>query len=458
MLQKHVEALASLKVEELLDDSHSVVEEAAELGCVNSNDNDANIRVCECGNVLIQDAIYCRKCGRRWQSTEGPVSKEREMVVALACMHHEIEGEVQKANAELKTMLEAREAENEKSSGPWAAKAMAAQTELTSLQNKRTLVEAKLLMARVNEARSQTMATALEEQACICSCAQELLAVRKLLERTQGLCAESTLKFKRAAMEAYSLSDTLNKVQGTLRKGAEDIQKYGFKEEHGGGTGENVATNAVHGGAAVCLKVMNDARQQAIFSRLYGTHEDTSARARREERRARLLRDSFHSVYQLEAPATATQAVEPGVLVRGLSGRPAPIETDSTPPQGRTDSDGSFLTVSRVSPHARPASPSQRQEPARSAPAAAPRRGSNTVTTPRVGAAPRGSNTGVGATTPRATPQVRRAGSGGQTPTALPPVPVGKVPGARGSGLSPRPSPGSCGSGQLELGITPATR
>merc|ERR1712139_276169 len=102
MLQKHIEHLANLKAEEMLDDSHNVIAEAEELGCTIRSIDSTTTRVCECGNVLMGDAIYCRKCGKLWESTELPVSKERETVVALACMQQELDEEVQKANAELK--------------------------------------------------------------------------------------------------------------------------------------------------------------------------------------------------------------------------------------------------------------------------------------------------------------------------------------------------------------------
>jgi len=175
-----------------------------------------------------------------------------------------------------------------------------------------------MLAAEVKVAHNHTITTCLDEKPCTCSCAQELMAVRKLLERTQGLCTESTVKFRRAAMDAYTLSGALNTVQASLNKGTDALEKA---QQHadsssderrledctGGSGGSGSSAAFAHGkrvnvaisaeSVAICLKAMNTARQQTVFSRLHGGEEDDAAQARRKARRERLLKDTFTAVY-----------------------------------------------------------------------------------------------------------------------------------------------------------------
>jgi len=363
------------------------------------------------------------------------------------------EEEIRKANVQLKAKLESQGDGND---SHWAAETMTAQSHLNSLQNKKALLEAKLLVARVNESRSQHLAIGLDEN-CTCSCAQELYAVRKLLERTQGLCAESTIKLKHAAMEAYSLSDALNKVQGTLREGAENLEKSSLNGEHGGGTGEagHAATSSTSGGTASCLKYMHEASQHAVYSRLHGSCEDPSQRNRREARRARLLQDSHKFVYLL-TPST------PSMVVAGSGSAAATTRSQPCAPSKQSEPEGPFLTVQKMNQNqtgasVSSASPSQqgRLPPARGAEqklAASNSRSSNSVATPRAAA------------TPRASQVSRQSNIGGHV---LPPVANVGIPAQRpASQANKRASTGASvphprhipnGRGQVELGISPTT-
>eukprot|EP00931_Biecheleriopsis_adriatica_P017658 TRINITY_DN12581_c0_g1_i7.p1 TRINITY_DN12581_c0_g1~~TRINITY_DN12581_c0_g1_i7.p1 ORF type:complete len:1004 (+),score=250.22 TRINITY_DN12581_c0_g1_i7:63-3074(+) len=116
LLSEHAAHLFRRPPEEAADDVADLVDYADNLGCPTLKTHSKKVRACRCGNVLVEDAIFCRKCGTEWHD-EAYFSQDSEDVIALATTISTLEAKLK----EVETTLNARAREFEGQPSPRGA-------------------------------------------------------------------------------------------------------------------------------------------------------------------------------------------------------------------------------------------------------------------------------------------------------------------------------------------------
>lgn len=180
-----LEGLARLQAQELLESAERLAGRATNLGCGGG----------------------------------APPARDLQSVEVLEPQLRDVEARLDQVAARLKGSLGAAgsgDAGAAKQDAKIVSEIMEAQQEVSALQHERTRVDALLLVAKLQEARSAEGAEAEAEAAegQEGSSSKELAAMRQLLDRTRELCTEATAKLLSTAEENVRLTATLSKVQG----------------------------------------------------------------------------------------------------------------------------------------------------------------------------------------------------------------------------------------------------
>eukprot|EP00931_Biecheleriopsis_adriatica_P017660 TRINITY_DN12581_c0_g1_i9.p1 TRINITY_DN12581_c0_g1~~TRINITY_DN12581_c0_g1_i9.p1 ORF type:complete len:1177 (+),score=222.87 TRINITY_DN12581_c0_g1_i9:63-3593(+) len=115
LLSEHAAQSFRRSAEEAVDDVDDLVDYADNLLCPGLKTYSKKVRACRCGNVLVEDAIFCRKCGTEWDE-EADFQQDEDvdiLVMAIQTLEEQMK--------EVEATLSARARENEVHSTPHGA-------------------------------------------------------------------------------------------------------------------------------------------------------------------------------------------------------------------------------------------------------------------------------------------------------------------------------------------------
>eukprot|EP00931_Biecheleriopsis_adriatica_P017652 TRINITY_DN12581_c0_g1_i1.p1 TRINITY_DN12581_c0_g1~~TRINITY_DN12581_c0_g1_i1.p1 ORF type:complete len:998 (+),score=193.15 TRINITY_DN12581_c0_g1_i1:63-3056(+) len=100
LLSEHAAQSFRRSAEEAVDDVDDLVDYADNLLCPGLKTYSKKVRACRCGNVLVEDAIFCRKCGTEWHE-EDYSQQDSVDVIDLAATVSTLEDQLKEAEATL---------------------------------------------------------------------------------------------------------------------------------------------------------------------------------------------------------------------------------------------------------------------------------------------------------------------------------------------------------------------
>mmetsp|Transcript_77921 Transcript_77921/g.167180 ORF Transcript_77921/g.167180 Transcript_77921/m.167180 type:complete len:1036 (-) Transcript_77921:28-3135(-) len=331
MLDKHLQSAASREVEDSIDVAEEFSEYAAALGVgvPSMRKREAlEARTCSCGNVLMDDSMFCRKCGAEWtdesQKTQsGTVatistkigdldqalssavdnlnrlrtamanfdslkSQERGEQSGLPLMadgtgenHGGAGGGAGAGTGEAGCVVAANGASE--GAGAWMVKLMTAEEEVAHLQREKLCAEAQMLIERSKDAFRSAAAYDVFQtpgETCTCQCAEELDILRQLFNKLKTLCTQLVTKLQAAVVLNSKLSGTLASVQKTLDATASAM---------GTSAAELAGSGDLQSKIARSLRGIKEAKHRCVYHRLY---EDAANRDERRRRRMALLEET----------------------------------------------------------------------------------------------------------------------------------------------------------------------
>ncbi|CAE7558495.1 unnamed protein product [Symbiodinium natans] len=363
LLRAHCSQLSTLSAQQMEEAAQDLSQQAQSLGC--SPRSVEKVRVCQCGNVLMQDAQFCRKCGVRWEGGTPPASPSSQAAaVQISNLNSQIRDVEQALCEATREMGEGREAfRTESVAGisqsishilrpvtvedlPVEPEVQKQQMEtarlrkeLDGLKQSKLLAEARLLSQRCEELSKQgSFPVDLDEamlaedpimqiHACDgvnCKYRKELEAAQAMIQALRGLGSQMADKLQVATGEHLQMSMALTTMQGSLEAAVQAVER----DVHDVEQGEQVDLQRTLGKVS---KSLQESKRRSVFWRLYQnrssskrSHRQTEARGRRVD----LLQRTYEQLYKVEGPRSPVELI----MAKPLSAGPLRVDSVTPPP------------------------------------------------------------------------------------------------------------------------------
>lgn len=362
LLRAHAAQLSTLPAQQLEESAEELSQQAQNLGC--SPSLVEKVRVCQCGNVLMQDAHFCRKCGGKWEGGAPPVSASSQttaaQIVGLDSQIHELEQALGETTRELgesrgieafrtesvggisqsishllrpKTFTTVEDLPAEPEVQKQRVETLRLRKDLDDLKQSKLQAEARLLSQRVEElSRMGSLPPDLGEEPLVhhdlvtgdpvihgcdgvnCKYRREAEAAKEMIKALRALAAQLAEKLKLATGEHMQMSMALTTMQGSLEAAVQEVERDVREVE----LGQEVDLQQTLGRVSTSLQ---ETKRRSVFWRLYQnrgrgrSHRQTSSTSAtqtdgRQDRDARdgrirrldLLQQTYEQLYKVHRP------------------------------------------------------------------------------------------------------------------------------------------------------------
>jgi len=438
LLRAHAAQLSTLPAQQLEESAEELSQQAQHLGC--SPSLVEKVRVCQCGNVLMQDAHFCRKCGGKWEGGAPPVSASSQttaaQIVGLDSQIHELEQALGETTRELgesrgveafraesvsgisqsishllrpKSVMTVEDLQPEPEGQKQRVETLRLRKELDDLKQSKLQAEARLLSQRVEElSRTGSLPLDLGQEALVhndlvtgepvihscdgvnCKYRREAEAAKEMIKALRALAAQLAEKLKLATGEHMQMSMALTTMQGSLEAAVQEVERDVREVE----LGQEVDLQQTLGRVSTSLQ---ETKRRSVFWRLYqnrgkgrshrqmsgNSTSQTDGRQDRDvrdgrSRRLDLLQQTYEELYKVHRP------FQLGGIPLQIGG-PTPIvvrekvESVTPPPPMPALPERSFLRHTEARRSTLPAVTPRVEKPAEKVPAVAEKKGASLI-------------------------------------------------------------------------------
>ncbi|CAJ1380890.1 unnamed protein product [Effrenium voratum] len=282
------------------------------------------VRVCNCGNILMEDALFCRKCGGRWRGTEakaelaGDITELQDQILqAEKVLRDSVEPKLPVAAERMSTASFIL-----RPNGGWtdtgsnedemeleqSIKLMQLRKNVEELKSQKLQAEARLLTQRCGDlATAEVMDLTPSEtdeeifgserpetvplygcDGVNCEYRRRLKAQGALIAALRGLCSQLGEKLQEATGEHLEMSLALSAMQGSLEGAVEAVESCKKQPK------EDLNRTLTQLSAS-----LQESKRRSVFWRLY----QNSSRRRRPgaDKRLELLKKTYEHLYKIDA-------------------------------------------------------------------------------------------------------------------------------------------------------------
>ncbi|CAJ1365657.1 unnamed protein product [Effrenium voratum] len=282
------------------------------------------VRVCNCGNLLMEDALFCRKCGGRWRGTEakaelaGDITELQDQILqAEKVLRDSVEPKLPVAAERMSTASFIL-----RPNGGWtdtgsnedemeleqSIKLMQLRKNVEELKSQKLQAEARLLTQRCGDlATAEVMDLTPSEtdeeifgserpdtvplygcDGVNCEYRRRLKAQGALIGALRGLCSQLGEKLQEATGEHLEMSLALSAMQGSLEGAVEAVESCKKQPK------EDLNRTLTQLSAS-----LQESKRRSVFWRLY----QNSSRRRRPgaDKRLELLKKTYEHLYKIDA-------------------------------------------------------------------------------------------------------------------------------------------------------------
>jgi len=232
------------------------------------------VRVCKCGNLLMDDSKFCRKCGSEYAPSHS--NCRRQNIANLSVKLGDVAAQLEDAIGQL-----AKELQNKQD--PSRAHAIAeAERKVTQLKREQKGYETQLLAERTMDSWEE-VETMENLETCTCNCFKELEVTRDMLKQLRSLCAEMASKIKQATDDNLQLNSALDSTLVSLQNAKKCIgRSKAMQPPH---TDEDLSLG---------LAALDEAEHSAVFFRLFNPNSETKKKWK--DKKSRLIQESMKAM------------------------------------------------------------------------------------------------------------------------------------------------------------------
>eukprot|EP00913_Durusdinium_trenchii_P014474 g13578.t1 len=280
LLREHCVQLSLLPAQQMQEEANQLITTAESLGCQVEAVN-AQVRLCRCGNVLMDDARFCRKCGGQWTPGEAGGASSQQLAAEVSSLRMKIQESEQvlreftkESGASTGTessftmsrifrpkdgaMLQVEEISQEELQQ--RDELLRQRTRLSSrhleeLKQGKLLAEAKLLAQRCMDLSKESgvdVMAALDEEALTCfgcdgvNCQyrRQVEVLQEMVKTLRGLCDQLSERLQQATGEHLQMSMALTSMQGSLEAAAQAVEQTSQERVGGARSGQWSATES----------------------------------------------------------------------------------------------------------------------------------------------------------------------------------------------------------------------
>ncbi|CAK9060380.1 unnamed protein product, partial [Durusdinium trenchii] len=379
LLREHCVQLSLLPAQQMQEEANQLITTAESLGCQVEAVN-AQVRLCRCGNVLMDDARFCRKCGGQWTPGEAGGASSQQLAAEVSSLRMKIQESEQvlreftkESGASTGTessftmsrifrpkdgaMLQVEEISQEELQQ--RDELLRQRRHLEELKQGKLLAEAKLLAQRCMDLSKESgvdVMAALDEEALTCfgcdgvNCQyrRQVEVLQEMVKTLRGLCGQLSERLQQATGEHLQMSMALTSMQGSLEAAAQAVEQTSQEVdwavdsvsggETGGSTGGSGGVTLAEAKAQLkrvlrqVTTSLQETKRRSVFWRLYQNNGATHRRkSEMQEKRAALLNKTYAHLYKLDPAADLGPSLTAPPPVQAEVPRAPPVLAPAAP-------------------------------------------------------------------------------------------------------------------------------